>query len=309
MKRIKEAIHTDNKIKEMKLHPGIDTIQIRALDGGEWTAEQYPFAHTKISRQSDSAYSHYILNPNTAQGEYIQTFSTYKTAKAYMLDVFPVNDPSISRIDFRFDLFDQVFDQWYKLNCLFLLMIAETQNMKNIYSSTNPRTLEKLTIRAQNRQIEVEDYNKEEQRRDGDSLDGHVKTRLELRSKIVTTTDNPEGKEWAKWERIIHNAVNQSVLDILTEGINDRLIDIYRAKWKPGRGKDFGDSYFIYEHLDDIYTRDQLVALCQLMGANNPDTKARDYKRRHEDIQLYDIGNVKTYADIICQAGRYFLDT
>lgn len=307
LKRLRQAIETDKEIAEINLHTGVDTVQIRTHETVIYTADDFPFAHTHISRQSNDIYSYHVLNPNKALEKYIETYSDYQRSMNYMLDIFPVNDAELTRIDFRFDMYEDNFDRFLKLNTLLLLLIGEKYKVDNTYFSTDPRTLQNLTIRIQNRTIGAENYNKGIQRHDIADIDNQVMNRLELRSKRIASIDDIERSEFLLWCDRLNKSVNDVTLNILTDDLNGHIGKAYE-KWKAEAGKGFNINVFFNEYRNSIYTREQFVKLHERLEIKNADIKVRDYTRRH-NIQLYDLKNIERYKDKVIEAGEHFFET
>lgn len=306
MNRQKQAIETDAEIANITLHTGVDTLQVRSHQSVTFTAEDLPFANTKISRHSDDVYSYYIFNPNKAIDKYIERYSDYQRSRDYMFEQFPADDVEMTRIDYRFDMYEDNFDRYLKLNTILLLLIGETYKVDNTYYSKDPRTLQSLTIRIENRTIGAENYNKGIQRHDVIDLDNNVMNRLELRSKRIVSTQDIERNEFELWCDRLNKSVTDDTLNALTDDLNNHIVQNYE-KWNAEAGKGFSSNVFFSEYRHSIYTREQFVKLHKLLNINNPENRVRDYIHRHS-IRLYDLKNILNYKDKVIQAGERFFD-
>lgn len=127
--------------------------------------------------------------------------------------------PVKTRIDYRLDSFQDNYDELAKLNKLLILLIARYYRIDNCYQSYNPLTLEGLCIRIQNRDIEIENYNKGIQ-----EPSGIVRNRLEFRSKRPTINSaydwNTEYKELTKWHKRLKKAVTHDNYTALQTDLN-----------------------------------------------------------------------------------------
>lgn len=297
-----------NKIEEVNIYMGIDTIQIKSKTAIEFDSQLYPFIHSDIVRKSDGSYSYYILNPDKAYQTSIYNSIDYNNSLNYMLDSIKLDKPVKSRIDFRFDSFDDNYNELLKLNKLVVLLIANKYKVTNCYESYNPLTNEALTIRIQSKYIEAENYNKGLQ-----EPDGFVKNRLELRSKALTA-DIPENekefREFDKWCVRLDKAITADNFNRLTSRINISLVERFK-EWSKLKGHTL--SNFITQYENCIFTSRQLEnLLTQLNEKNltiiyNCKESAKKYKKRY-GLEFFSLNDLKVYKAKLIESGAGFFE-
>ena len=293
-----------DKLDGLNMYMGIDTLQVKSKSAIEFDSSELPFVRSDIVRKSDNSYSYYILNPDKGNDNLgIYNSDDYYITLNYMLDKIELDEPLKTRIDFRFDSFDDNYDQLLKLNKVLLLLLAVKYKVSNRYKSQDLLTNEELTMRIQTKYIEAENYNKSLQ-----EPEGEVKNRLELRSKALNH-DIPENlKEWfefCKWRDRLDNVITASNFDNLIKKTNAALADRYK-EWTDKKGHKL--SNFIVHYENCIYTMPQLKQLLQMLGVSNYEQKAKDYKRLY-DIECFSLREVKDYSAKIINAGEAFFNS
>lgn len=202
---------------------GIDTIQVQSDVESPFTSDEIPYISGNGIRKTPTGHYLYRLNPDKANSNIgIYDSVTYYTVCDFMIKALQLKNPVKIRIDFRFDSFEDNFNDLLKLNTLLELLLDKQYNLSNRYKSNDPLTFDELTIRVQNRRLEVENYNKGIQ-----EPDGKVKNRLELRSKALQLIGNEQEKEYTefkKWCDRLGIAVNKINFDEL---INELSVTLY----------------------------------------------------------------------------------
>ena len=291
------------KLDNLNLYMGVDTLQIKSKSAISFDSEKFPFVKPQIVRQSDNSFSYYILNPDKGNN-YIAIYNSfdYYDTLDYMLDSIALEEPVKSRIDFRFDSFDKNFNELLKLNKLLLLLISNKYKVNNRYKSQDLLTEEELTMRIQNKYIEVENYDKGIQEPDGD-----VMNRLELRSKSLDN-DMPESEkeyiEFVNWCDRLDRAVTADNLNSLISAANNALADRYK-EWTAKRGHKING--FLNKYENSIFTRQQLVDLYALLGFDNAEDRAKNYKKRY-DIEFFSLRDLEKYNTKIKDSGAAFFN-
>lgn len=291
------------KLEGLNLYMGIDTIQVKSRSAIEFDSTAFPFVRSEIVRKSDNSCSYYILNPDKGNDNLaIYNCNDYYRTVGFMLDTLKLDTPVKTRIDFRFDSFDKNYNELLKLNKVLLLLIACKYKVRNRYKSQDLLTDEELTMRLQTRYIEAENYNKGLQ-----EPNGFVMNRLELRSKALehdTPEDKKEWYEFCKWCDRLDKAVSAANFDTLISRTNAALVERY-AEWTEKRGHWI--SNFITHFENCIYTMKQLKQLLFMLGVNNCDQKAKDYKRLY-DIECFSLRDLEKYKAKIIRSGVAFFE-
>ena len=297
-----------NKIEYASIYMGVDTIQIKSKTAIEFDSDLYPFIHADIVRKSDGSYSYYILNPDKAYQTSIYNSTDYNNSLNYMLDSIALDEPIKSRVDFRFDSFDDNYNELLKLNKLVVLLIANKYKITNRYQSYDPLTNEALTIRIQSKYIEAENYNKGLQ-----EPDGLIKNRLELRSKSLTADiaeNEKEFREFEKWCVRLDKAITVDNFNDLISRINISLADRFKD-WSKLKGHTL--SNFITQYENCIFTSRQLENLLTLLNEkgltsiSNCKESAKKYKKRY-GLEFFSLNDLNAYKVKLIESGAGFFE-
>lgn len=297
---------TTQDMTELNIYMGIDTLQVRSDSESSIELESVPFISKNVNK-TPSGYYLYRLNPDKANGG-LQIYNSkdYYTVCDYMISALELTNPVKVRIDFRFDSFDDNFNELLKLNSLLELLLDNQYQLNNRYKSNDLLTFEQLTVRIQNKRLEVENYNKGIQ-----EPNGIVKNRLELRSKALTETNSEQCKEYAeflKWCDRLKKAVTKENFDSL---MNDLATMLYVQYLKEHQRRGFTLNKFLYKYSDYIYSNRQLALFymrCNNISYETALAKGRKYKCQN-DIELLTLSNMKQYIKLLVEAGKRFFET
>lgn len=288
-----------DKLKELNIYLGIDTIQVKSDTESILTTKQAEYINKLVYHNTADDTYIYRLNPDKANaGIQIYNYNAYKENCDLMINEMKLTNPIKTRIDFRVDSFDNNFDELLKLNKLFLLLISQEYNLNNRYYSRDMLTLDELCVRVQNQSLEVENYNKLLQ----EPL-GNVCNRLEFRSKQLTnSTPDIEYSEYKNWCSRIDKAITKENFIKLQKVCNEYLLKRYH---KEKSNRNTSTYEFLYKYDDSIFTMNQLKDFYLLIGNNNPANSAKMYKKR-KHIELFSFRNLLDYAQKIKSAGEQF---
>ncbi len=293
------------KIDYTNIYAGIDTLEVRSENESPLTSEQVSYMGKTIRKDTGTGNTYYKLNPDKANDNLqIYHYGTYNKVCDNMIYQMELINPVKTRIDFRFDSFDDdTYVKLLKLNKVIILLLSQQYKMDNRYVSYDPLSLEDLTIRVQNDKLEAENYNKALQEPDGD-----VKSRLELRSKKLYNNDDEDNKEIIelnKWLDRLDKAVTKENYLKLQDLINISLLDKYNDE-KDTKG--FKLSAFLYKYNDSIFASRQMIDFFKAIGSTNPQQQAKNYKTRNK-IEYFAFNDLQFYVDKIKQAGTAFLQS
>lgn len=289
-----------NIINDTSIYLGIDTLQVQSQGASRLTNTTAPYINKTVTVDNDLGVYSYRLNPDKANNNLaIYSNSEFERVFCFMIMDMSIDNPKITRVDFRFDSFEDNFDRLLKLNKVITLLISIIYKMENRYQSKNPLTQDNLTIRVQNHRLEVENYNKGIQ-----EPNGIVKNRLELRSKNLNLIDTKMIKaEYDKWIQRLDKAITKENFVSLQKMTNDNLVETYsKEKIK------FTLQEFICRYCDSIYTTRQLSELVEALGVNNPQTFSKNFKRRH-NLETFCYKDLALYVNKIKNAGEEFFNS
>lgn len=293
-----------NKLNGINSYMGIDTLQFKSKHDVEIDTDLYSFIHSE--REKHNEYTYYVVNPDKANNDIgIYNSTDYYRTLDYILDTLKIiglDDVIKSRIDFRFDSFDDNYNSLMKLNKVLLLLIVVKYKVKSKYKSQDLLTEEELTMRIQNKYIEVENYNKALQ-----EPEGEVKNRLELRSKALTadiSENTKEYKEFDKWCARLDKVVTTNNFNTLISKTNNALVKRYK-EWIEQDGCTL--SNFIVCRKDCFYTKQQLEEFLMLIGVKDYVQSAKYYKRKYK-IEFFSLKDIELYKNKIIESGARFFD-
>lgn len=292
------------KIDNLELHCGIDTFEVTSPTAKECPRKDFPYVRPTYIGTIENKDRRYIFNPDKAVDGYIEKFSEYKDVRDYMFNNFVLDEPYISRIDFRFDNLDDDYIAHEKLNRLLLALIAVNNRIRNIYDNTDFLTLAKKSNKIKCNAYEAEYYNKAIQ-----EPNGFVSARLELRNKDLSFNDlnGIEQYYWSEWIDRIDNAVTSDNLHKTTDKINSAIMDKFND-WKARKPYNCVNA-FIDKYDEHIYTRRQLRELFKMLGCNNPNQQTKNYMRKPDRIELFSLDDLKSYSAKIFDCGNDFFKT
>ena len=243
----------------------------------------------------------YVIKPDVANDNImIYDSGTYYSICDCIIADLELTNPSKTRLDFRFDCFNENFESLMKLNKLLILLIAETYKVNNRYESIDPLTLQQLCIRVQNSRIEAENYNKAIE-----SPDSIVKNRLELRSKQLYYTEGEQVKEYTefiKWCTRLDKSITKENFSALQDRLNTALYNCYCIE---KQNKGFNVNEFLYKYQNSIFTSKQMADLYSRMGYKDPKQQAKKYKQR-KSIEYFSLKDLLIYSEMIKKAGYNF---
>ncbi|MCI5903602.1 MAG: hypothetical protein MRZ61_00495 [Oscillospiraceae bacterium] len=281
---------------------GIDTIEVKSETPTPYNNIDKTYVRKIEKRDINTNSFTYILNPDTANSNVpIYDSNTYYSVSDYMINSLELTAPIKTRIDFRFDCFNENYEKYAKLNKLLILLIANKYNLNNRYESIDPLLLKPLTVRAQNTRLEIENYNKSFA-----SPNDIVKNRLEFRSKQLYDNRNENVKEYnefKKWCERIQESTTPENYKSVQDNINTALYNNYLKEQQ--EIKCFSINEFLHEYRNSIFTSKQLSDLYKCIGYKDPEQSAKKYIKR-KGIILFSLKDLIMYTDILLNSGDRF---
>lgn len=281
---------------------GIDTIEVKSNTPTPYNNIDKQYMRKIEKRDTNAKTYTYILNPDTANSNIpIYDSNTYYNIADYMISSLELTEPTKTRIDFRFDCFNNNYEKYAKLNKLLILLIAYKYNLLNVYESTNPLILKPLTVRAQNTRIEIENYNKALA-----NPNDVVKNRLEFRSKQLYDNDSEitkEHREFKKWCERIQESITPENYKALQDSLNTSLYENYLTEQQ--EVKNFSTNEFLHEYRNSIFTSRQLADLYSRIGYADPKQSAKKYVKRKGTV-LFSLKDLTIYTDMLISSGSRF---
>ena len=290
------------KIKSIQLYSGVDTLEIRT-EKEISPKGQADFVPKILRKNIENNTFFYKLNPDKYSRTQIYNRTDFVNAVNGMSEYLQINNAIITRIDFRFDSFQDNFEELKKLNKFLVMLVAYDNRFKNCYESINPLLLEPLCIRTQNQYLEIENYNK-----GIEEPTGNVMNRLELRSKKLYSNVNSDMKdlqEFYKWTKRLKKAVSDTNIALLENKLNKSLIKRFEEERKNNK---FTNNELFCKYQSSIFSNEQMMNLYTQLGYKNPKAQLQAYKQR-KGIELIDYKELKAYLHILENSFAKFVDT
>ena len=281
---------------------GIDTLELISDCESKADLSKLPFVHSASRFRLADGKVKYVINPDKANGcRTITAYSEYQEVFDKMVDKMELTNPTISRIDFRFDNYNRDYDDYLKLNTSILLMLSQKYKVKNRYSSADLLTGQHLTARIQNKYFESEYYNK----RIESPTEG-IENRVECRSKCLPDGAD-EMHELDLWFDRICKAVSKEQYQELQSTVNYYLSMQYQAEQL--KNPHLKPAEFLYRHNERIFTKAQLKAFYDKIGGYaNPDEAARRFINRR-NIETVSYSLIENYIKQLRQSADTFLNS
>ena len=260
------------------------------------------------------------INPHKAERHTVEGVEKYKClygtntgVEAVLkraIDELGLKEPYLSRVDVCFNL-GAPYEETDKLTRLLLLLLAQSEGLQNRYTSIDPLTNERKSISVRTRhkpnspfQIQIEHYNRSQINQD--EYDTVIINRLEMRligAVIGMIKSFSSAVESCK--QMLDRAVTRHILGDVETRLTDGLIKFYHAEKAITGVSKIG--VFARTNADQIYTRKQLVRLFT-EESRNAEASERKFRSRYNDIELYTLQDLNTYADLLKREAEKYLE-
>lgn len=215
------------------------------------------------------------INPNKSaliDDDYVNTFKEIRQEMRFIKELCEYKNEYIARVDFRIDNYKDSYEDFYKINKIVVLLLANALNLKNQWSSIEPMKLTPKTIRAQDGCYEVEYYD----RWIKTNREGLTRARLELRNKGLECQVKDIPRLINQWRDIL------SSLPAQYEQLQAEQNNVLLQYWEELKLNNTAMTMagFVFQNQEHIYTVKQLAKLLELMGATNPKDLAYKYNYR-----------------------------
>lgn len=290
------------KLKAIQLYAGVDTLEIRTEKEID-PKGQADFVPKECRKNNRSGAYFYKLNPDKYSGTQIYNRTAFVNAVNEMFDYLQISNATITRIDFRYDSFQDDFEEVQKLNKFLIMLVAYDNHFRNCYESINPLLLAPLCIRSQNQYLEIENYNK-----GIEEPTGNVMNRLELRSKKLYSNANADKKdlhEFEMWLKKLKKAISKTNIALLEDKLNESLTRRFAEERKHNT---FTNNELFCKYQSSIFSKEQMMNLCTQLGYKNPTSQIQAYKQR-KGIEFINHKNLQDYLQILESSFVKFAET
>lgn len=292
------------------LYAALHTLSGVTDDNIALAAQNHPnvkVCQRRKKRNEDHEEMYLQLNPNKGQANN-GMIKSYKQFEDQLNSIFEdiggnMKNFHINRADMSLNSDIQGdYEAYRKLNRLILCCLSNAYAVQNCFESRNIWTFDSLNLAIKADTFEAENYNKELE------SNGKVPTtnRLELRSKKIEDTSSLYHEFMDKWCARLDKVTDHFYS--VTMRYNDNLCNLYTEDMKkPKRFRRYiSRNAFLVQYSDCIFTSEQLIDLMERLGARNPESSAKNFKRYHK-IEFFSKKDLEVVVNAIKRCmKRYF---
>lgn len=284
------------KINNYQLTGSIHTLQIKSSDIPEIPTELQECISSSTRKNHGMIEAISIINPNKLLGDCF-SFTEFEDCFTSILEECGVTDYKLMRVDFRMDSYESEFYRVYaKLHKYLLSCLAVTYNVRNAYKTENLFSNRLLSMAIKNDYLQCECYNREEKSKLTENHEEKAKSRLEERTmpkswRMIASKkfeNNMESnledirREFVNtWSDRWKKAIATPNVEAVWSKFNSELARIYQEDKAAYPVKFRSLTDFLIQYQDCIFCHRQLVNLLELIGVDNPESRARNHKKRY----------------------------
>lgn len=308
------------KINNYRLTGSIHTLQVKSADIPEIPTKLQECISSSIRKSNGKIEAISIINPNKLVND-CQSFTQFEECFSSILKECGVTDYKLMRVDLRLDSYDSEHYRLYaKLHKYLLSCLAVTYKVRNVYKTENLFSNQLLSMAIKNEYIQCECYNREEKSKLTENHEEKAKSRLEERTmpkswRMIASKKFENKSEsniedmrrefvdnWSdRWKKAI---ATPNVEDVGVK-FNSELAKIYQEDKAAYPVKFRSLTDFLIQYQDCIFCHRQLVNLLELIGVDNPESRARNHKKRY-GIEYFSRSDLKKAVDEIKRATEKF---
>lgn len=308
------------KINNYRLTGSIHTLQIKSMDIPEIPTELQECISSSTRKSNWKIEAISIINPNKLLGD-CYSFTEFEQSFSSILEEVGVADYNLMRVDLRLDSYDSEHYRLYaKLHKYLLSCLAVTYKVKNVYKTENLFSSQLLSMAIKSDYIQCECYNREEKSKLTENHAEKAKSRLEERTlskswRMIATKKIENEKESkledmerefvAEWSKRWQKAIATANIEAVWSKYNCELAKIYQEDKAAYPVKFRSLTDFLIQYQDCIFCHRQLVNLLELIGCENPDSRARNHKKRY-GIEYFSKSDLKKAVNEIKRATEKF---
>lgn len=308
------------KINNYKLTGSIHTLQIKSSDIPEIPAELQECISSSTRKNHGKIEAISIINPNKLLEDCF-SFTEFEQSFSSILEEVGVTDYNLMRVDFRMDSYEsEHYKAYAKLHKYLLSCLAVIYKVRNVYKTENLFSNQLLSMAVKNDYLQCECYNREEKSKLTENHVEKAKSRLEERTvskswrlieskkienKSESNLEDINREFVTEWYKRWQKAVATDNLKEVWSKYNCELARIYQEDnaAHPVRFRSLTD--FLIQYQDCIFCHRQLVNLLELIGVDNPESRARNHKKRY-GIEYFSRSDLKKAVEEIKRATEKF---
>ena len=308
------------KINNYSLTGSIHTLQIKSSDIPEIPVELQECISSSTRKNHGNIEAISIINPNKLLGDCF-SFIEFEDCLTSILEECCVTDYNLMRVDFRMDSYESEHYRLYaKLHKYLLSCLAVTYKVKNVYKTENLFSNQLLSMAVKNDYLQCECYNREEKSKLTENHVEKAKSRLEERtlskSWRMIATKKIENEKKSKledmerefvtdWSNRWQKAIATANVEAVWSKFNCELAKIYQEDKTAYPVKFRSLTDFLIQYQDCIFCHRQMVQLLEMIGIENPESRARNHKKRY-GIEYFSKSDLKKAVEEIKRATEKF---
>lgn len=308
------------KINNYRLTGSIHTLQVKSADIPEIPTKLQECISSSIRKSNGKIEAISIINPNKLVND-CQSFIQFEECFSSILKECGVTDYKLMRVDLRLDSYDSEHYRLYaKLHKYLLSCLAVTYKVRNVYKTENLFSNQLLSMAIKNEYIQCECYNREEKSKLTENHEEKAKSRLEERTmpkswrmiaskkfenKSESNIEDMRREFVDNWSDRWKKAIATPNVEDVGFKFNSELAKIYQEDKAAYPVKFRSLTDFLIQYQDCIFCHRQLVNLLELIGVDNPESRARNHKKRY-GIEYFSRSDLKKAVDEIKRATEKF---
>lgn len=294
------------KIKKENFIFGIDTIQVNSPTESEVTKSNCGFLSKDPIKVKGGQWQ-YVLNPDKESGETVVSYSDFINSYNRMTKALQLNNPRITRVDYRLDTKLYEYSDFRKLNALLLCLVSLTFGgaYKNRYNNSDILVPLEKAVKFTTQYYAGEFYNKAIQEPQGD-----VKSRLEMR---LLKPFNDRHIDPSKGFDVIVNKFNEAIKPEYFKQLEyEANYGLYSHFWQIERRCKCSVNQFLFKYQEYLFTQQQIKELlvkyfgCYDYSEEKKQALTRRVERLCGKYEAYSRKDIEKYINIFINSGKAY---
>lgn len=308
------------KINNYKLTGSIHTLQVKSVDIPEVPPQLQECISSSTRKSNGKIEAISIINPNKLVCD-CHSFTQFEECFSSILEEVGIGDYNLMRVDLRLDSYDSEHYRLYaKLHKYLLSCLAVTYKVRNVYKTENLFSNQLLSMAIKSDYIQCECYNREEKSKLTENHEEKAKSRLEERTlskswRLIATKkienekksklEDMEREFISEWSKRWQKAIATANVEAVWYKYNSELAKIYQEDKTAYPVKFRSLTDFLIQYQDCIFCHRQMVQLLEMIGIENPESRAKNHKKRY-GIEYFSKSDLKKAVAEIKRATEKF---
>ena len=252
----------------------------------------------KLNKNTGEFVSRIFINPHnyySNNNREILEYSLFEKVMTELTERMELHEWQYSRIDVRLDSYENNYQEYFKLNALFIDLFTMAYIFKNgeATESMGHRSRSKCGVYIKNQNMSVDYYDKNKESRGKFPCKARLEFRMmKLNGKSPTDVIKVLFRRFENLDSYYHENIKEC---------NKSLLRNYKWTKKNRPLKDRNDilTPYIWENQDVFYNMKQLECFCKMCGVGNPAVRAKSIARKTCKIEFISKKNISDYIAII----------